>query len=106
AIDAGATRLGMGELLEHDDAGATGDDKTVAPLVIGARGGMRPVVVVARHRAHPVEEHGEGPIELLAAAGEDDVLLAVLDDLIGIADAMVRGRAGGRDRIVDALDLE
>ena len=31
------------------------------------------------HRAHRVEEAGQRPVELLAAAGEDDVLLAPLD---------------------------
>ena len=59
-----------------------------------------------RHRAHGVEQHRQRPVELLAAAGEDHVLLAELDHLVGVADAMVRGRAGRRDRIVDALDLE
>ena len=51
-------------------------------------------------------KHRQRPVELLAAAGEDHVLLADLDRLIGVADAMVRGRAGRRDRVVHALDLE
>ncbi len=67
---------------------------------------MRRVVELRRHRAHGVEQHRQRPVELLAAAGEDDVLLADLDDLGGVADAVVGGRAGRRDRIVDALDLE
>ena len=41
AVDAGAARLGVLELLEHDDAGAAGDDEAVAVLVIGARGDRR-----------------------------------------------------------------
>ncbi|MOA06412.1 hypothetical protein D3C78_1260440 [compost metagenome] len=40
------------------------------------------------------------------ATGEDHVLLAHLDLLHGIADAMGAGGAGGGDRVVDALDLE
>ncbi len=74
--------------------------------VVGARGDLRPVVEFRGHRAHRVEQHRERPVELLAAAGEDHVLLAVLDHLVGVADAVVRGRAGRGDRIVHALDLE
>jgi len=55
---------------------------------------------------HGVEQHRQRPVKFLAAAGKDDVLLADLDGLVGVADAMVRGGAGRRDRIVHALDLE
>ena len=48
----------------------------------------------------------ERPVELLAAAGEDDVLLAALDLLDAVADAVRAGRAGRGDRVVDALDPE
>jgi len=44
--------------------------------------------------AHGVEEHRQSPVELLAAAGEHHVLLAILNHLIGVADAMIGGRAG------------
>ncbi|ENN84417.1 hypothetical protein RHSP_22591 [Rhizobium freirei PRF 81] len=64
------------------------------------------LVEVRGHGAHGVEEVRHGPIEILMAAGEHDVLLAPLDHLCGIADAVRRGRAGGRDRVVDAVDLE
>src|SRR5690606_5306252 len=106
AMDARTARLGMVEVLEDENAGTAGDDEAVAVLVISARGGRGPVVVAARHGAHGVEQGGQGPVQLLAPAGEDDVLLAHEDLLIGIADAMVRRRAGRADRIVDALDLE
>ena len=36
AIDLGAARLGVLEFLEHQDAGAAGDDEAVAVLVVGA----------------------------------------------------------------------
>ena len=80
--------------------------KPSAVLVEGARGFGGRGVVVRGHRPHRIEQHGQRPIELLAAAGEHDVLLAVLDHLVGIADAMVGGRAGRRDRVARALDLE
>ena len=53
-----------------------------------------------------VEQDRQRPVELLAAAREHHVLLAPLDQLGGIADAMRGGRAGRRYRIVGALDLE
>jgi hypothetical protein len=58
-----------------------------------------------RHRAHRVEQHRQGPVEFFAAAREHDVLLAPLDQLARIADAMRAGGAGRADRIIDALDL-
>ena len=106
AVDSRAARLGVFEFFQHHHAGAAGDDETVAVDVIGARRGRRRVVVFRRHRAHRVEQHRQRPVEFLAAAGENHVLLADLDGLVGIADAMVGGRAGRRDRIVHALDLE
>ena len=105
-IDLGAARLGVFELFQHQHAGAAGDDEAVAVHVVGARGLGRRVVVFRRHGAHGVEQHRERPVQLFAAAGEDHVLLAPLNDFGGIADAMIGGRAGRRDRIVHALDLE
>ena len=80
--------------------------KSVPVGVVGARSLVRRLVEARGHGAHGVEQHRQRPIELLAAAGEDHVLLAHLDHFHRIADAMVRGRASRRDRIVDALDLE
>jgi hypothetical protein len=45
-------------------------------------------------------------MQLLAATGQDHVLLAHLDQLAAIADAMRRGRAGRGDGIAEAFDLE
>ena len=105
-VDFRAARLGVLQLFEHQHAGAAGDHEAVAVAVIGARGLVRRLVEARRHRAHGVEQHRHGPVEVLAAAGEHHVLLAPLDRLGGVADAVVRGRAGRRDRIVHALDLE
>ena len=41
-IDLGAARLGVLELLQHQHAGAAGDDEAVAVDVIGARGDGSP----------------------------------------------------------------
>lgn len=96
----------MLELLQHQHAGAAGDDEAVAIDVIGAGSSRGPVVELGRHGAHGVEQVRHRPVEILMAAGKDHVLLAPLDQLVAIADAMRRGRAGRRDRIVDAVDLE
>ena len=66
----------------------------------------RPVVEPAGHGAHGVEQQRQLPALLLAAAGEDDVLLAPGDELRGVADAVRAGGAGRGDRVVDALDAE
>ncbi|GJE45592.1 hypothetical protein AEGHOMDF_4792 [Methylobacterium soli] len=96
----------MFQFLEHQHAGAARDDEAVAVGVIGAGGPGGGVVVLRRHGAHGVEQDRERPVEVFAAAREDDVLAPALDHLGGVADAVVRGRAGGRDRVVHALDLE
>ena len=105
-IDLGAAGLGALEFLEHNRAGATGDDEAIALGVVGSAclGGGR--VKLRRHRFHGVEQNRKRPVELLEAAGEHHVLLAPLDHLRRVADA-VRGRRAGRgDRIVHAADLE
>src|SRR3546814_2787745 len=83
--------------LNHD-AAAAGDHEAVTTGVIGTRGTLRRGVVLRRQRAHGVEQHRHGPVQLLAAAGEHDVLLAELDRLHGVADAVRTGRAGRADR--------
>ena len=105
-VDLGAARLGVLELFQHQHAAAAGDHEAVAVDVVGARGLVRRVVVLGRHRAHGVEQHRQRPVQLFAAAGEHHVLLAPLDMFGGVADAVRGGRAGRRDRIVHALDLE
>ncbi|MPL82870.1 hypothetical protein SDC9_28819 [bioreactor metagenome] len=104
-IDLGAARLRVFKLLEHHDAAAARDDEAVARHVERPARGLGRVVVFRAHRPHRVEQAAERPVQLLAAAGEDDVLLAHLDQLGAVADAMRRGRAGRGDRIVHALDL-
>ena len=85
---------------------AAADHETVPGLVEGACGLGRGIVVLGRHGTHGVEQAGEGPVDFFSSAGEDDVLLAPLDLLDAGADAMGAGRAGGGDRVVDALDPE
>ncbi len=45
-------------------------------------------------------------MNFLATTGEHNVLLAHLDQLVTVADAMGRSGTGGANRIVNALDLE
>src|SRR5690606_10288868 len=74
--------------------------------VVGARSLFRGFVVAGGEGAHGVEQDALAPVLFLAATGEDHVLLAELDLLHGIADAVRAGGAGGGDRVVDTLDLE
>ena len=96
----------MAKLFQHHHTATTGNDKAVARRVIGPAGGFGGIVIFAAHRAHGVEQAGQRPVQLFAAAGKDDVLLAHLDQLGAIADAMRRGGAGRGDGIVHALDFE
>ena len=96
----------MLQLFQHQHAGAAGDDEAVSVEVVGPAGDGGAVIEFRRHRAHRVEEVRHRPVEILVAAGEHHVLLAPLDELVGIADAMRRGRARRGDRIVDAVNLE
>ena len=82
------------------------DHDAVAIRVIGPRGGFRGVVEVAGQRAHRIELAGHAPVRFLAATGEHDVLHAMPDHVGGGADAVRGGRAGGRQRVADALDRE
>jgi hypothetical protein len=72
---------------------------------VGAACGLGPVVEIGGHGVHGVEQDRERPVELLAAAGEDDVLLAQLDQFGAVADAVGRCRAGRGDRVAHALDV-
>ncbi len=91
---------------QHQHPGAARNHEAVAIGVIAAAGLFRRVVEVRAHRAHGVEQVAERPVQVLVPAGKDDVLLAHHDLLHAIADAMLGGRAGRGDRIVDALDAE
>ena len=105
-VDGRPARLRHLELLDHHHAAATGDDEAVAVRIVGARGLLGSVVVLRGQRAHRVEQARQRPMLLLAAAGEHTVLLAELDQLESVADAVCAGRAGRGDRVVDALDAE
>ncbi|MCY1518133.1 hypothetical protein D9M68_528410 [compost metagenome] len=94
------------ERLDHHHAAAAGDDEAVALGVVGTRGLFRRVVVLGGQRAHGVEQERLAPVLFFTAAGEDDVLLAHLDLLHGVADAVRAGGAGRGDGVVQALDLE
>ena len=106
AIDLGAAGQRVIERFHHHDAATAGDDEAVAIGVVGTRGDRGAIVVGRRQRAHAVEQHRFGPVQFLAAAGEYHVLLAGLDQLRGVADAVGGGGAGGRDGIAHALDPE
>src|SRR6185312_12327255 len=101
--DPGAAGPRMLEFFEHQHAGAAGDDETVARRVVGTAGPGGRGVEVGRHGAHGVEQVRHGPVEILVAAGKHDVLLAHLDLLVAVADAVLGRRAGRGDRVVDAL---
>ncbi|MNS69277.1 hypothetical protein D3C72_1025850 [compost metagenome] len=105
-VDVGTAGQGMFQLLDHQDAAATGDDETVAVRIIGTGRLFRGVIVLGGEGAHGIELDGGRPVQLLAAAGEDDVLLAKLDQLQCVTDAVGRGGTGGADGVVDTLDLE
>src|SRR3546814_6215281 len=101
AVDLGAARLGVLQFLQHQDTTAAGNDEAVTVAVVVAAGPGRLVVVSSGQLAHGVEQHREGPVQLLASTCEDDVLLAHLDQLAAVADTMGRGRAGGGEGIAE-----
>ena len=98
--------LGVLQFFEHQNACAARNHKAVTVFIIGARSGCWRVVIFRRHRAHRVEQLRHRPIQLFATTGKHHILLAPLDHFIGVANAMVGGRAGRRDRIIHALDFK
>jgi hypothetical protein len=109
-VDAVAGQLGINtraalqrvlQLLQHQHAGAAGNDEPVAVRVVGAGGFLRRVVVAAGERAHRVEHHRGGPVFLVGAARKHHILLAQLDQFHRVADAMRAGGTGRADRIAD-----
>src|SRR5690606_17877859 len=105
-VDLGAALERVLQLLDHHHAATTGDHETVTLGIVGARSLFRGFVVAGGEGAHGVEQDALAPVLFFAATGEDHVLLAELDLLHGIADAVRAGGTGGGDRVVDALDLE
>jgi hypothetical protein len=97
----------MLEFLQNQHARASGDDEAVAADVVGAACVVGEVSLyfeliapMASNRFDIVQSRSSWP------PAKDHVLLAPLDQLAGVADAVRRGRAGRRDRVVDAVDLE
>ena len=105
-IDLGAALERMLQLFNHHHAAAAGYDETVTLGVVSPRGLFRRRVVLAGQGAHGVEQAALAPVFFLAAAGKDDILLAHLNLLHRMADAMRTGRAGRGNGVVDALDPE
>src|SRR5690606_6235777 len=91
AVDLGPAGPGPLVFLEHHDTGPAGDHEAVAVGVVGPAGDARPVVEVGAHRAHGVEQHRQGPVQLFRAAGEHHVLLAPGDLLVADPDAVGGG---------------
>src|SRR6185369_17580721 len=81
AVNPGAAALGPLQLLQHHYAGPAGNHEPVAVLVVGAARPGRCGIEAAGHGTHGVEQDGQRPVELLAAAGKHHVLLAPLDQL-------------------------
>src|SRR6185295_5483926 len=77
----------------------------IAVFVVGTARAPWRGVEFRRHGSHGIKQRRERPIELLAAARKHHILLAPLNELGGIADAMCRCRARRRDRIVGTLHL-
>src|SRR5690606_34888317 len=102
-VDVCTTGQSVFQLLDHHHAATAGDDETVTLGIVRAGGLFRGLVVLGGKGAHGVEQAALAPVFFFTAAGEDDVLLAELDLLHGITDAMGAGGAGGGDRIVHAL---
>ncbi len=105
-VDLGAALECVFQLLDHHHAATAGDDETVTLGVVGAGGFFRRVVVLAGEGAHGIEQAALAVVLFFTAAGEDHILLAHLDLLHGMADAVCAGGAGRSDGVVDALDAE
>jgi len=106
SIDLRAALDCVPQFLHNQHPAATGDDEAVAVGIIGPGGALGGVVVLGRQSAHRVEQAAQGPVQFLAAAGENDILLAELDLLHGIADTVCAGGAGRRYGVIHALDPE
>ena len=99
-------RLGVLELLQHQDAGAFAEDEAVAALVERSRGALG-VVVAGGERAHRGESADERFVDAgLGAAGDHHVGVAAPDRLGCLADGVAAGRAGRHRREVRAGHAE
>ena len=101
AQDRGAPGLGPGAGLEHEDAGALGEDEAGPVGGVRARGPLGPVVVPRGVGAHRVEPGVEVDVRDVHAARERRVHVAALhepgreEEVVGAPGA---GRGGGEGR--------
>ena len=103
-VDLGAARLGVLQLLQHDDAGALAHHEAVAVLVVGTRGLLRLVVEGGAQRAAGGKAgNGDAADRALGSARHHHVGIVELDQPRRVADRMRAGRAGGDDRVVRPL---
>src|SRR3989344_500799 len=105
-VDLGAALECVFQFFDHHHAATAGDNETVTLGVVSTRGFFWSFVVLSGEGAHGVEQEALAPMFFFTTAGEHYVLLAQLDLLHGITDAMGAGGAGRGDRVVNALDLE
>src|SRR3990167_1406444 len=94
------------QFFDHHHAATASDNETVTLGVVSTRGFFWSFVVLSGEGAHGVEQEALAPMFLFTTAGKHYVLLAQLDLLHGITDAMGAAGAGRGDRVVNALDLE
>ena len=87
----------MVEIFEDHRTTAACDNKAITVGVISTAGTLGRVVVLARQRTHGVEQARQRPVLFFTASGDDDVLLAHLNQLGAMADAVCTGRARARD---------
>src|SRR5690606_16414697 len=95
-INGGAAFYRVFIFFQYQHAATAGDDKAVTVGIVRAGSAFRAVVVFARQGAHGVKLGGQGPVFFFTATGEDDVLLAPLNQLHTVANTMRTGGAGGR----------
>jgi len=93
-VDPGAARQGMIPVLQDEGAAALAHHQAVAVRVEGARRGLGRVVLQAGG-VQRVEDGGGVDGQLVATPGDHHGLLALLDGLVGVADGLAAGRAGG-----------
>ena len=106
AVDVRAALHRALELLQDQHGAALAHDEAVAIAVERARR-LLGLVVAPRRRLDRVEAgHRDGRDARLGRAGDDDVGLAVLDQLVAVADRVDPGRAAGRDDRARALRAE
>ena len=103
--DVRAARLGVLELLQHDDARALAHDEAIALLVPRARGLLGRVVEAGGESARRGETgQPKAADRRLRATSDHHVGIVQGDQPRGIADGVRPGRAGGDDGVIGALE--